>query len=24
VWLLVMWVGYVVKRRRAGAVHATR
>jgi aromatic amino acid transport protein AroP len=25
VWLLAMWVGYVVKRRRAGAVvHATR
>jgi aromatic amino acid transport protein AroP len=25
VWLLVMWMGYVVKRRRAGAsVGATR
>jgi aromatic amino acid transport protein AroP len=23
VWLLAMWAGYVVKRRRAGAVHAT-
>ncbi|MGA3248691.1 MAG: aromatic amino acid transporter AroP, partial [Paraburkholderia sp.] len=25
VWLLAMWAGYAVKRRRAGAVvHATR